>query len=215
MKLHKEGLKTLRNEIIILIVLNYLMQNYANDSISTFIFISSIVIFMTSIYFFRVPKRIFENKDGFVYSPCDGKIVVIEETTEKEYYKDKRIQVSVFMSPLNVHNNLYPISGIITYTKYHAGQYLAAWNPKASTKNERSTIVIDNKRISILCRQIAGALARRIITYSKINETVNAAEEIGFIKFGSRVDIFLPKETEIDVKIGEKVIGGQSIIAKY
>ena len=106
MKLHKEGLKTLRNEIIILIALNYLTQNYANDSISTFIFISSILILMTSIYFFRVPKRIFENKDGFVYSPCVGKIVVIEETTEKEYYKDKRIQVSIFMSPLNVHNNL-------------------------------------------------------------------------------------------------------------
>ena len=119
------------------------------------------------------------------------------------------------MSPLNVHNNLYPISGKVTYTKYHPGNFLFAWMPKASTKNERNTIVIENNKISILCRQIAGALARRIISYSKPNEIINAADELGFIKFGSRVDLFLPIGTKVEVKIGSKVIGGQSIIAKY
>ena len=128
---------------------------------------------------------------------------------------DNRIQVSVFMSPLNIHNNLYPISGIVTYTKYHPGKFIAAWKPKASTDNERSSIVIKNNKISVLCRQIAGAVARRIVTYSKVEEKVNSGDEIGFIKFGSRVDIFLPIGTQIEVKIGEKVSGGQSIIAKY
>ena len=214
MKLHKEGYKSLRNEIIILIILAYF--SYISDNkIVDSLFAIMLFIFVITLNFFRIPKRTFERQNDIIYSPCDGKVVVIEETTETEYYKDKRIQVSVFMSPLNVHNNLYPISGMVTYTKYHAGKFLVAWNPKASTDNERSTVVVENNKISVLCRQIAGALARRIITYSKAKDRVNSADEIGFIKFGSRVDLFLPIGTKIEVVIGDKVIGGQSIIAKY
>ena len=214
MKLHKEGYKSLRNEIIILIILAYF--SYISDNkIVDSLFAIMLFIFVITLNFFRIPKRTFERQNDIIYSPCDGKVVVIEETLETEYYKDKRIQVSVFMSPLNVHNNLYPISGMVTYTKYHPGKFLVAWNPKASTDNERSTVVVENNKISVLCRQIAGALARRIITYSKAKDSVNSADEIGFIKFGSRVDLFLPIGTKIDVVIGDKVIGGQSVIAKY
>ena len=214
MKLHKEGYKSIRNEIIILILLGFF--SYISDSkIVDSLYAIMLFIFVITLNFFRIPKRTFERQNDIIYSPCDGKVVVIEETTETEYYKDKRIQVSVFMSPLNVHNNLYPISGMVTYTKYHAGKFLVAWNPKASTDNERSTVVVENNKISVLCRQIAGALARRIITYSKAKDSVNSADEIGFIKFGSRVDLFLPIGTKIDVVIGDKVIGGQSVIAKY
>jgi phosphatidylserine decarboxylase len=214
MKLHKEGYKSIRNEIIILILLGFF--SYISDSkIVDSLYAIMLFIFVITLNFFRIPKRTFERQNDIIYSPCDGKVVVIEETLETEYYKDKRIQVSVFMSPLNVHNNLYPISGMVTYTKYHAGKFLVAWNPKASTDNERSTVVVENNKISVLCRQIAGALARRIITYSKAKDSVNSADEIGFIKFGSRVDLFLPIGTKIDVVIGDKVIGGQSVIAKY
>jgi phosphatidylserine decarboxylase len=214
MKLHKEGYKSIRNEIIILILLGFF--SYISDSkIVDSLYAIMIFIFVITLNFFRIPKRTFERQNDIIYSPCDGKVVVIEETLETEYYKDKRIQVSVFMSPLNVHNNLYPISGMVTYTKYHPGKFLVAWNPKASADNERSTVVVENNKISVLCRQIAGALARRIITYSKAKDSVNSADEIGFIKFGSRVDLFLPIGTKIDVVIGDKVIGGQSIIAEY
>ena len=214
MKIHKEGYKSLINEIIILLFLA-LLSYFSNNKIIEILFIILLLIFLITVYFFRVPSRFFPRKDNVIYAPCDGKVVVIEETLEKEFYKNKRIQISVFMSPLNVHNNLYPISGKVTYTKYHPGNFLFAWMPKASTKNERNTIVIENNKISILCRQIAGALARRIISYSKQNEIINAADELGFIKFGSRVDLFLPIGTKVEVKIGSKVIGGQSIIAKY
>ena len=214
MKLHKEGYKSLRNEIIILLFLA-LLSYFFNNKIIEILFVISLLIFLITVYFFRVPSRFFARKENVIYAPCDGKVVVIEETLEKEFYKNKRIQISVFMSPLNVHNNLYPISGKVTYTKYHPGNFLFAWMPKASTKNERNTIVIENNKISILCRQIAGALARRIISYSKPNEIINAADELGFIKFGSRVDLFLPIGTKVEVKIGSKVTGGQSIIAKY
>ena len=214
MKLHKEGYQTLINELIIILVLAYF--TFSNSSvILEVLLLFMLFIFIITLNFFRIPKRSFERKEGIIYAPCDGKVVVIEETKEKEYFNDNRIQVSVFMSPLNVHNNLYPISGDIMYKKYHPGKFLFAWNPKASTDNERSTIVIKNNNISILCRQIAGALARRIITYSKIKETYNCSDELGFIKFGSRVDLFLPIGTKINTKIGDKVIGGQSILATY
>ncbi len=214
MKLHKEGYQTLINELIIILVLAYF--TFSNSSvILEFLLLFMLFIFIITLNFFRIPKRSFERKEGVIYAPCDGKVVVIEETKEKEYFNDNRIQVSVFMSPLNVHNNLYPISGDIMYKKYHPGKFLFAWNPKASTDNERSTIVIKNNNISILCRQIAGALARRIVTYSKIKETYNCSDELGFIKFGSRVDLFLPIGTKINTKIGDKVIGGQSILATY
>tara|TARA_B100001029_G_C14930881_1_gene377561 strand:- start:52 stop:561 length:510 start_codon:yes stop_codon:yes gene_type:complete len=168
-----------------------------------------------SIYFFRVPKRSFERKDGVVYSPCDGRVVIIKETEEVEFYKDKRIQVSIFMSPLNAHNQIYPIFGKVEYIKYHPGKYLVAWLPKSSILNERSTVVVKNDRISILLRQIAGAVARRIVTYSKIGDQAISCDEYGFIKFGSRVDVFLPIGTKINIKINELVKSGRSIIATY
>ena len=214
MKLHKEGLKFLKNELVILIFLAYFSYRSNNDIIDA-LFIVMLFILIISIVFFRVPKRKFERKNGVVYAPCDGKIVVIEETEEKEFYKDQRIQVSIFMSPLNVHNQLYPINGKVIYTKYHPGKYLVAWNPKASTDNERSTVVLENKNISILLRQIAGALAKRIITYSKIGDKATVSDEFGFIKFGSRVDLFLPIGSNIQTKLNENVKGGKSIIAIY
>ena len=214
MKLHKEGYTSLRNQLVILIVLGYFYY-ISNHQVTNILFASMLCIFIATIYFFRIPKREFIRKNDTIYSPCDGKIVVIEETMEKEFYNDKRIQISIFMSPLNIHNNLYPISGKVTYTKYNPGKLLFAWKPKASTDNERSTIVIENNKISILCRQIAGALARRIITYATTEKIVKASDEIGFIKFGSRVDVFLPINTKINVNIGDQVVGGQSIIAKY
>ncbi len=164
-------------------------------------------------WFFRIPNRTLTVGDSLIISPCDGKVVVIEETTETEYFNDRRIQVSIFMSPLNVHVNRYPMAGEVQYVKYHKGKFLVAWHPKSSTENERSTIVVKNNKAEILLRQIAGAVARRIVTYSKENDIVKQNDELGFIKFGSRVDIFLPLGTKINTKIGEVVEGGVSLIA--
>ena len=215
MTIHKEGYKILRNEIIIFALLNYLVHIYTHEYFAYLITSLTSLLFIMSVYFFRKPNRKLERKDGTIYSPCDGKVVVIEETDEIEFYKDKRIQVSIFMSPLNVHNQLYPISGKLEYKKYHAGKYLVAWHPKSSLLNERSTVVVKNDKISILCRQIAGAVARRIVTYEEVGDIVTSSDEYGFIKFGSRVDIFLPLDTKINVKMNETVKSGQSIIAKY
>ena len=212
MRIHKEGKKIIRNQILF-ILFTIVIITYG--LIFKIILSIQIILFLLTLNFFRIPIRVFEQKDGVIYSPCDGKVVVIEETNESEYFKDKRLQVSIFMSPLNVHNNLYPISGIVNYTKYHKGKFLVAWNPKSSTDNERSTIVLKNNKIEILCRQIAGAVARRIITYSKTDIQVKASEELGFIKFGSRVDLFLPLGTKLNCQLEDKVIGGQSIIGNY
>ena len=215
MKLHKEGTLTLILEILVFSLFNYLAYTYANKYIACLTTIVTSFIFIMTLNFFRIPKREFERKGGVVYAPCDGKIVVIEETTEQEYYKDKRIQVSIFMSPLNVHNQVYPISGNVKYTKYHSGKFLVAWKPKASTENERSTVVVENNKITVLCRQVAGALARRIVTYSKVDDKATVADEYGFIKFGSRVDLYFPIGTKVNTQLDEKVTGGKSIIAKY
>ena len=215
MKLHKEGYKILIKEVIVFTLVNYIAYWNLEVIFWRFTFPLTVLLFLLSLYFFRCPKRKFPRKEGVVYSPCDGKIVVIEETTENEFYKDKRIQVSIFMSPLNMHNQVYPISGSVKYTNYHPGRFLAAWQPKASTDNERSTIVVENKKTSILFRQIAGAIARRIVTYSKVQDNVTVADEFGFIKFGSRVDLFLPLETKIHAELQQKVTGGQSIIATF
>lgn len=165
------------------------------------------------IWFFRIPARTHSEGEQMVVSPADGKVVVIEETFEPEYFKDKRLQVSIFMSPLNVHINRSPITGIVKYMQYHAGKYLVAWHPKSSTENERTTLVIENERITILLRQIAGALARRICFYVKEGQEVKQNEEFGFIRFGSRVDVFLPAGSVVDVKIGQVVKGGITVIA--
>jgi len=215
MKLHKEGTVTLILEILVFSLFNYLAYTYASKYIACFTSIVTGFLFIMTMNFFRIPKREFERKEGVVYAPCDGKVVVIEETIEQEYYKDKRIQVSIFMSPLNVHNQLYPISGAVKYTKYHPGKFLVAWHPKASTENERSTVVVENNKITVLFRQVAGALARRIVTYSTVDDKATVADEYGFIKFGSRVDLYFPIGTKINTKLEEKVTAGQSIIATY
>ena len=208
MKIHKEGYKIIRNFIIISLII-LLFFPYFNLS---FILLSTLLLI---VYFFRVPNRKIKTSKNVVFAPCDGKIVQIREVEETEFFKQKKILVSIFMSPLNVHSNHYPIDGNVVYTKYHPGKFLVAWNPKSSTKNERSSVVIENTKISVLVRQIAGALARRIVTYSKRNEQVTSGEELGFIKFGSRVDLYLPLSTEINVKLNEKVKAKISIIAKY
>ncbi len=164
-------------------------------------------------WFFRIPTRTETTGENLVISPCDGKVVVIEETIETEYFKDKRIQVSIFMSPLNVHVNKYPINGQVEYVKYHKGKYLVAWHPKSSTENERSTIVVKGSKGEILIRQIAGAVARRIVTYSQQGDIALQNGELGFIKFGSRVDLYLPLGTNVNAQIGDIVQNGVNIIA--
>jgi len=165
--------------------------------------------------FFRNPKRTTVINDKQVIAPVDGKVVVIEEVEEPEYFKDKRIQVSIFMSPLNVHVTRYAIGGLVKYSKYHPGKYLVAWHPKASTENERTTVVIKNDVFGkVLYRQIAGALAKRIVNYAKEGDNVVQGEDAGFIKFGSRVDLFLPLDTKIKVKLGDKVRGGEQVVAE-
>ncbi len=168
------------------------------------------------LWFFRMPKREMTVAENAIVCPADGKVVIIEEVFEPEYFKDKRLQVSVFMSPLNVHVNRYPTNGIVKMFRYHAGKYLVAWHPKSSTLNERTTVVLENKNgKEVLVRQIAGAVARRIVCYAKEGEDVKQNEELGFIKFGSRVDLFLPLDTKIKVDRDQIVKGGQTIIAEW
>ena len=213
MKIHKEGYKILRNQIIIILLLGTILM--FNLVFLFYILPPLLLIFFFSIFFFRVPNKNIIVKEGNIYAPCDGKIVNIKKVIEEEYYKDSRIQISIFMSPLNVHNHLYPINGEVKYTKYHPGKYFVAFHPKSSILNERSSIVIKNEKISLLSRQIAGYIARRIITYPKVGDKAIACKEYGFIKFGSRIDIFIPINTNIKVNIGDKTISGQSIIGTY
>ena len=215
MTLHREGYTILRNEILIFLMINYI--TYWNSEILFWYFTLpiSVFLFVMSVYFFRVPKKRFDRKEGNIYAPCDGKVVVIEETKESEFYKDKRLQISIFMSALNVHNNLYPIGGEVRYTKYHPGKFLVAWNPKPSTDNERNTIVVENDKICVLFRQIAGVFARRIISYSNVGDSATASDEFGFIKFGSRIDILLPIGTKVTTNLNQKVESGITVIATY
>ncbi|MFN8257986.1 MAG: phosphatidylserine decarboxylase family protein [Bacteroidales bacterium] len=218
MKIHREGYPTLILVLVILIILNCL--TYFLSAKSTLGLLISLpistIIFTFFLQFFRNPVRNSDSGPNEIICPADGEVVVIEETSENEYFNDKRIQVSIFMSPFNVHINWNPIAGSVKYTKYHPGKYLVAWHPKSSTENERSTIVVEDKsNRQILVRQIAGAVARRIVTYSKENTEVNKNEQLGFIKFGSRVDVFLPLGTEINVKLKDKVKGNLTVLAKF
>ena len=163
--------------------------------------------------FFRIPARTFTFDENSIISPADGKVVVIEETHDDEYYHEKRLQISVFMSPANVHVNRYPVSGKVIYNQYHKGKYLVAWDPKSSTDNERHSIVIEYPKGTVLVKQIAGALARRIVNYAKVGEQVKQNDELGFIKFGSRVDLLLPIGTKVNVKIGDTVKNGVTVLA--
>ena len=177
--------------------------------------IGLLIVFILILQFFRNPKRNTQINDAHVVSPVDGKVVVIEEVQESEYFKDKRLQVSVFMSPINVHATRYPIGGKVLFSKYHPGKYLVAWHPKSSEKNERTTVVVENSKFGkVLYRQIAGFLARRIVNYAKKDQNVVQGNDAGFIKFGSRVDLFLPLSTKLDIKLNQKVRGGETVIAK-
>jgi phosphatidylserine decarboxylase len=216
MTIHKEGYTSIALCILFVFALNAITQYLLPDTtwfIWT-IYILSFALFIIILQFFRSPAITVIKNENHVICPADGKVVVIEETEETEFLKEKRIQVSVFMSPINVHINRNPISGIVKYYKYHPGKFLFAWNPKSSSENERTTLVIENESgVSVLFRQIAGALARRIVCYAKESEKVVQGEEFGFIKFGSRVDLFLPLGTDIKVGLGDTVKGGITVLA--
>ena len=211
---HKEGHKIILLTFITVVTITLLLD-YFSINHKTYIQIFLIIQLIIVLQFFRNPKRITNFGDNNIVSPVDGKVVVIEEVFEPEYFKEKRIQVSIFMSPINVHVTRYPIGGQVTYSKYHPGKYLVAWHPKSSTENERTSIVIKNENCGeILYRQIAGALAKRIVNYAKESSYVNQGDDAGFIKFGSRVDLFLPLDTKINVSLNQKVKGAEDIIAK-
>jgi len=212
---HKEGHRIILFTAILLIAINVISYLSINNYVGRFsVLVVSIIILILILQFFRNPKRLSEPNDGHIVSPVDGKVVVIEEVFEKEYFKDKRLQVSVFMSPINVHVTRYPIGGRVKFSKYHPGKFLVAWHPKSSEENERTTVVVENERTGeILYRQIAGALAKRIVNYAEEGQEVLQGSDSGFIKFGSRVDVFLPLGTKLNVNLQDKVRGGISIIA--
>jgi phosphatidylserine decarboxylase len=215
-RFHKEGYKIITIAFIvsiagILLAEKWIEISWLEKAVQVFILLFLVII----LQFFRNPKRITLLNDGHIIAPVDGKVVVIEEVEETEYFKDKRLQVSIFMSPINVHVTRYTMSGLIKYSKYHPGKFLVAWHPKASTDNERTTIVIENKNIGeVLYRQIAGALAKRIVNYANEGDSVLQGTDAGFIKFGSRVDLFLPIGTKLNVHLGDKVKGGTQVIAE-
>jgi phosphatidylserine decarboxylase len=217
MTIHKEGYPTIFIATIFVTAL-MLAVTYLAPEMQWLQYLAwgiSVFIMVIVLQFFRHPQKKIVIDENCILAPADGKVVVIEQVVEDEFLKDKRIQVSIFMSPLNVHVNRYPLSGVVKYMKYHPGKYLVAWHPKSSTENERTTIVVENaKGERFLFRQIAGALARRIVWYSKENQTVRQGTEFGFIKFGSRVDLFLPLTAKVTVQLEEKVVGGETVIAR-
>lgn len=219
MKVHHEGRGVLTIYFIILVLLNGILWHFSRHTLLSYIAGgASLVLFGIVLNFYRSPYRQFKgNTKGTVVASADGKVVAIEEVYEGEYFKDKRIVVSVFMSPFNVHANWYPINGKVLLTKHHEGRFMAAYLPKSSTENERSTVVMETEdgRHQILLRQVAGAMARRIVTYAEVGETAHINEHLGFIKLGSRVDVYLPLGTEILVEMNQKVTGNETVIAKF
>ena len=215
-RFHKEGYKIISITFIIAIAVILLAENFIDinwlvKAIQVLVLGFVIIV----LQFFRNPKRITSLNDHQIIAPVDGKVVVIEEVQESEYFKDKRLQISIFMSPINVHVTRYAMSGIVKYSKYHPGKFLVAWHPKSSTENERTTVVIENKTIGeILYRQIAGALAKRIVNYANEADKVVQGADAGFIKFGSRVDLYLPLGTKVNVKLGDTVKGGVQVVAE-
>jgi phosphatidylserine decarboxylase len=217
MTIHREGYSLLFISLLVLFGINYLVYYLSPEAtiLQNIVIGVSIVLYLIILQFFRNPVFSISKDDKTVLAPADGKVVVIEETVETEYLKSKRRQISIFMSPVNVHVNRMPVAGTISFFKYHAGKYLVAWHPKSSTENERTTVVARMKNgTEILFRQIAGALARRIKCYVKEGQPFEQGQEFGFIKFGSRVDIFLPLDAKITVKVGEVTKGGRTVIAE-
>jgi phosphatidylserine decarboxylase len=218
MRIHKEGnqtilITTVITAIIILLTVLLIMPRYPILGWIVAIGITGLLIFILS--FFRIPDRTYTAGQDVFVAPCDGKVVVIEEVEADEYFKDKRLQISIFMSPLNVHVNRNPVSGEVLYSKYHPGKFLVAWHPKSSTENERHSVVYQQHGKEMLVKQIAGALAKRIVNYLKPGDKVNQGEEMGFIKFGSRVDLLLPLDAKVEVKINQKVKGGVTILGRW
>ena len=216
--IHREGRKIIIAFLVFLVLLNFSIHYFFPEErlLHALLLIASLGGILFVMMFFRNPKRRLFIEEGTIIAPADGKVVVVEETTEGEYFKDRRLQISIFMSVKNVHINRNPISGQVKYFKYHPGKYLLAWNPKSSTDNERTTFVIEDEddNVEIMMRQIAGTVARRIKFYVEEGDEVTQGSEIGFIKFGSRVDLYLPLDSKVEVKIGEKVKGGQTVIAR-
>jgi phosphatidylserine decarboxylase len=218
MTIHKEGYKTILmtgGGVFILIMLSLQYINPSLPLVHNILSVALVAFWLFIISFFRIPSRNFTCDENAIVSPADGKVVVIEETIDTEYFNEKRLQISVFMSPANVHVNRYPFSGKVLYSKYHKGKYLVAWDPKSSTENERHSIVLENGKATVLVKQIAGALAKRIVNYAKVDESVSQNAELGFIKFGSRVDLLLPVGTKVNVKIGDQVKNGVSVLATF
>lgn len=218
MTIHKEGYKSILITAIIFAVINLLsfyFISYHLPWLSWVIFILTLGLLLFIISFFRVPNRQLTKGENLVVCPADGKVVVIEEVYDEEYFKDKRLQISVFMSPANVHQNRNPVSGEVVYNQYHKGKYLVAWHPKSSTENERHSVVIRHAKGEILVKQIAGALAKRIVNYLTVGQKVEQSAEYGFIKFGSRVDLLLPVGTKVNVKLNEVVKGGVTVLATW
>ncbi len=218
MTIHREGFRTIGITALLFGITNVLSFTFIGGEhawISFAIYGITLVLLLFIISFFRIPNRTLTINDNQIISPADGKVVVIEEIIDEEYFKDKRIQLSVFMSPANVHVNRNPMNGEVIYNQYHKGKYLVAWHPKSSTENERWSVAVKNDKGTILYKQIAGALAKRICNYTKVGDIVKQTNEYGFIKFGSRVDILLPPGTKINVNLNEKVKGGVTVLASW
>jgi len=218
MTIHKEGYKTIAISTILFGVINVVSFYFLSSSIpilSWIIFIGTLGLLLFMISFFRIPKRVHTLREDAIIAPADGKVVAIEEVQADEYFTDRRIQVSIFMSPLNVHVNRNPVNGEVAYSQYHKGKYLVAWHPKSSTENERHSVAYRKDGKEILVKQIAGALAKRIVNYLHTGQQVKQGEEMGFIKFGSRVDLLLPLDARIHVKIGDKPQGGVTVVATW
>lgn len=216
MRIHREGYAIILGTTVFLVVLNALISWLAGEgAIATTVLALSLIFFILIVQFFRDPSRNIPQGENIIIAPADGKVVVIEEVEEPEYFKDKRKQVSIFMSPINVHVNRVPVSGEVVYSQYHPGKYLVAWHPKSSTENERTTVVLKQGNKEILFRQIAGALAKRIVNYAKPGMQYRMGQEYGFIKFGSRIDLYLPLDAEVMVNLEQKTTGGETIIAKW
>lgn len=218
MTIHREGYKSIAIGTLIFGATNLVVFYFFSASLMwlcTAVFIITLALLLFLVSFFRIPNRVLTINDNCLIAPADGKVVVIEETTDVEYYKDKRLQVSIFMSPANVHVNRNPMSGEVVYNQYHKGKYLVAWDPKSSTDNERHSVVIRNGDREVLVKQIAGALAKRIVNYLQVGQKVKQTEEMGFIKFGSRVDMLLPVGTSINVELNQVVRGGVTVIATF
>jgi phosphatidylserine decarboxylase len=218
MTIHREGYKTIAISVFIFVCVNlvsFYFVSFYQPWLSWIIFAITLGLLLFLISFFRVPDRKLTTDDKFIISPADGKVVVIEETFDEEYFEDKRLQISIFMSPANVHQNRNPVSGEIVYNQYHQGKYLVAWHPKSSTENERHSVVIQNSKGEILVKQIAGALAKRIVNYLDLGQQVKQSDEMGFIKFGSRVDVLMPPGAKVKVLLNQAVQGGVTALAEW